>query len=119
MNIFHKMHRLRSLTILFAALATSTQVSFQAHAALGEDVNTVASDQVRMEAKLQILTRGRYAIHELQMPIGSKVREFVPSTAPSQPVAVQLLPDQAAVIQTTDTSGGSQQYWVSPASPSS
>jgi hypothetical protein len=77
MNIFPKMHRLRSWLVGMAALAAGTQVSSQAHAALGEDVTTVASDQVRMEAKLQILTRDRYAIHELQMPIGSKVREFV------------------------------------------
>jgi hypothetical protein len=30
----------------------------------------------------------------------------------SSPVSVQLLPDQASVIQTTDGSGASQQYWI-------
>jgi multidrug efflux pump subunit AcrA (membrane-fusion protein) len=31
---------------------------------------------MRMQAKLQITNRDSYAIHELQMPTGAKVREF-------------------------------------------
>ncbi len=77
MNIRNKKHRLCSRIVGMVALAASHLVFPQAYAALGEDVASVASDQVRMQAKLQILNRDSYAIHELQMPTGAKVREFV------------------------------------------
>jgi hypothetical protein len=76
MTMCHKKHRLRSWIFGLAVLATSPQGSSQAHAALGDDVASVASDQVRMQAQLQLLNRDRYAIHELQLPTGAKVREF-------------------------------------------
>jgi len=45
---------------------------------------------------------------------GSTAALISPSTAPmsSSPVAVQLLPDQAAVIETTDGFDASQEYWI-------
>jgi hypothetical protein len=76
MNICPKKSRLCSWVVCVVALAAGSQVSSQAHAALGEDVASVGSDQVRMQAKLQILNRESYAIHELQTPTGAKVREF-------------------------------------------
>jgi len=48
-----------------------------ARAALGDDVAAVAADQMRMEASLQIWRRGNYAIHELGVPTGGKIRHFV------------------------------------------
>jgi hypothetical protein len=60
-----------------AVLVATSQVSLQADAALGDDAPSIALDQKRMQAKLQVLDRGSYAIHELQLPTGARVREFV------------------------------------------
>lgn len=76
MNICYKKHRLRRWIFVIVALAAGPQFFAQAHAALGDDVASVASDQARMQAKLQVLNRDSYAIHELQMPTGARVREF-------------------------------------------
>ena len=45
---------------------------------------------------------------------GSTAALVSPSTAPmsSEPLDVQLLPDQAAVIEITDAAGASQKYWI-------
>jgi len=62
------------------ALALGLQLFFPArtaHAALGDDVATVAVAQARVEASLQIWRKGNYAIHELAVPSGGKVRHFV------------------------------------------
>jgi hypothetical protein len=60
-----------------AALALVLQFSSPAHAALGDDVAVVAADQVRLQASLQISHKSNYAIHELGLPTGTKVRHFV------------------------------------------
>ena len=59
------------------ALAAISQLAPDARAALGEDVTSVAADQVRMQAKLQVLPNTTYTVHELRMPSGTTVREFV------------------------------------------
>lgn len=59
------------------ALAAISQLAPRAHAALGEDVTSIATDQARMQAKLQVLPKGNYVVHELQVPTGATVREFV------------------------------------------
>ena len=60
-----------------SALAFIAQFSPRAHAALGEDVSTVANDQARLQASLQVRQNSRFAVHELSAPTGIKVREFV------------------------------------------
>lgn len=60
-----------------AALALVAQFSPGAHAALGEDEASVTADQVRMKARMQVSHRSNYSVHELQMPTGATVREFV------------------------------------------
>lgn len=52
-------------------------VSPRAQAALGEDVSSVTSLQARLGAGLQVYVRERFAIHELALPTGTKLREFV------------------------------------------
>jgi hypothetical protein len=59
------------LTLLFDA---------PARAALGDDVATVAADQARLHANLIVSHRGSYAIHELAMPTGVRLRHFVGSS---------------------------------------
>jgi hypothetical protein len=46
-------------------------------AALGDDVASVQSDQARMNAQARVLPNQSFSIHELQMPTGTIVREFV------------------------------------------
>jgi hypothetical protein len=60
-----------------ATLALIVQFSPRAHAALGEDVSAVANDQVRLQASLQVRRKLHFAVHELSVPTGIKVREFV------------------------------------------
>ena len=72
-----KFHRFCRWLCSTFVLALVSQFSPGARAALGEDVTSVATDQVRMQAKLQVLPSGNYAVHELRMPTGTTVREFV------------------------------------------
>jgi len=73
----HRFHRLNRWLWSAFALAAVSQLAPGAHAALGEDVTSVATDQARMQAKLEISHKANYAVHELQAPTGATVREFV------------------------------------------
>jgi len=46
-------------------------------AALGEDASSVIADREQMEATLQITGSGKFAVHEIQLPSGTTVREYV------------------------------------------
>ena len=48
-----------------------------AFAGLGEDVSSVQIDGVRMKAEVRLLPSQGFAIHELSVPSGTHVREFV------------------------------------------
>jgi hypothetical protein len=48
-----------------------------AFATLGEDVSSVQSDQARMKAAVRFLPGQAYAVHEMRVPSGTVVREFV------------------------------------------
>jgi hypothetical protein len=56
--------------------------SSPAAAALGEAVSSVSADQAQMEATLQVTGADKYSVHELQLPSGTTVKEYV-STAGS------------------------------------
>lgn len=62
------------------ALAAGFGWSCYAQAALGEDADSVTADQVRLQAKLQLVRNENHTIHELQLPTGGKVRQFVGDT---------------------------------------
>jgi hypothetical protein len=62
---------------LLLAIAGSLGLSPIARAALGEDADSVAADQLRMQATSRIVKKERHSIHELQMPAGGSVRQFV------------------------------------------
>lgn len=48
-----------------------------ARAALGDDAAAVAANQARLGARLRVLVRPAYAVHEVKAPTGATVREFV------------------------------------------
>ncbi len=55
----------------------SLAVSVPAAATLGEDVTSVRADRTQMDATLQITSAGKFAVHEIQLPSGTTVREYV------------------------------------------
>jgi hypothetical protein len=60
-----------------AALAVSLGFSPNATAALGEGADSVAADQIRLQANLQVVQKENHTIHELQVPTGGNIRQFV------------------------------------------
>jgi hypothetical protein len=58
-------------------LVASLFFSPGAQATLGEDADSVAADQLRLHAKLQVVQKAKHAIHELQVPTGGNIRQFV------------------------------------------
>ena len=52
-------------------------VSVPAAATLGEDVASVAADQKQMQGTLQITSAAKFAVHEIRLPSGTVVKEFV------------------------------------------
>jgi len=57
-----------------------TLVSHTARAELGGTVASVHNDQVAMKASIRITNAASYTVHELAMPAGVIVREFVSGT---------------------------------------
>jgi hypothetical protein len=64
---------LRSRVCLLAVMA----LAVPAFATLGEDVSSVQSDQARMKAAGRFLPGQAYSVHEMSVPGGTVVREFV------------------------------------------
>lgn len=58
-------------------LALALRLSSPALAALGDDVSTIAADQARLQADLKVLRKDHYTIHELALPSGVRLRNFV------------------------------------------
>jgi hypothetical protein len=54
-------------------------LSQSASASLGGNVNSVESDRVQMKANVQIMQHDAYAVHEMQLPGGTVVDEYVSS----------------------------------------
>jgi hypothetical protein len=48
-----------------------------AAAALGEPESSVETDVARLHASIKINTRAGYRVHEMELPSGTRVREFV------------------------------------------
>ena len=59
------------------ALALPLLLAVPARAALGDDVATIAAEQARLHARLTVSHRGSYAVHELAVPSGVRLRHFV------------------------------------------
>ena len=64
--------------LLFVAAAALVGLfSPDARAALGDDASAVAAQQARLGAKVKVMRRPAYAVHELALPTGATVRELV------------------------------------------
>jgi hypothetical protein len=70
-----KTHAHRS--VLLALAFISQAAALPALAALGEDASTVEADRVHMKGELRVVPEDGYAIHEISMPSGTIVREYV------------------------------------------
>ena len=73
------MHRLRGIGSI-AALCVSglaTLCPSAGQAALGDTFASVQSDGVRLKATLRVEAAGAYTVHELQLPTGTAVREYL------------------------------------------
>jgi len=90
------------------ALLLATLLPLEAAAALGGPASSVAADQVQMKATRQEKAGAAYTIHEMSMPGGTTVREFVSSATgqvfavtwqgPFMPDLKQLLGDHFATL---------------------
>jgi hypothetical protein len=69
-------------------------------AALGGDVSSVQADQVHMQGSLRIQTSESYALHEIQIPTGTVIREYVSPEGKVFAVAWQgpWLPDMQQLL---------------------
>jgi len=70
---------LRNRTALRRALLAAALIPGVASAALGEDVSTVERDRIQMRAQRAVTQSAGYAVHELQLPGGMQVREYLTS----------------------------------------
>jgi hypothetical protein len=52
-------------------------VSFPALAELGGDVSSIQNDQLKMKGTVQVSPALAYTVHEIQIPSGTVVREYV------------------------------------------
>ena len=78
-----------------AAIAAIQVWSPVAHATLGADVTSVESDRQQMKGQLRVTSAVGYAVHEIQTPTGTVVREYI--TAAGRVFAVSwrgpMMPD--------------------------
>jgi hypothetical protein len=52
-------------------------VAVPAAATLGEDVSSVRADQAQTQGTLQIASAAKFTVHEIQMPSGTVVKQYV------------------------------------------
>jgi hypothetical protein len=80
---------------LTAGVLASQAVCLPALATLGEDVATVENDRLQMKAQLRMTSVAGYAVHEIQTPTNTIVREYVSASGKVFAVSWSgpLLPD--------------------------
>ncbi|MFZ1927515.1 MAG: DUF2844 domain-containing protein [Candidatus Sulfotelmatobacter sp.] len=69
-----------SKALVLGAVCLILCTAFPAWAALGGDITSVQSDQLRMQGTIRTSAKGSYAVHEIQSSAGTVVREYVAST---------------------------------------
>jgi len=65
----------RTLRLLLPSVLLA--LAFPAWASLGDNVTSVQSDKARMKGSLRSIASQHYVTHEIQVPTGQVVREFV------------------------------------------
>lgn len=90
----------RSCLFGLVLLALTMAVPGRLFAALGENVASVQSDQVHMQASLKTIQAATHVVHELRSPNGSVVREYVSPAGTVFAVAWQgpWLPDMRRLL---------------------
>jgi hypothetical protein len=73
----------KSRVLVLGTFCVLLTAAFPAWAALGGDITSVQSDQLRMQGTLRTTAKGSYAVHEIQSSAGTVVREYVASTGNS------------------------------------
>jgi hypothetical protein len=68
---------LKKSTLIAATTALLVAVAGSASAALGGDAATVEADVAHLQGKLKIARVQRYAVHEIEAPHGTVVREYL------------------------------------------
>ncbi len=95
----------KALILTFALIATA----LPGRAALGGSVDTVATDQVKLQAKRAITQTREYSIHQISSDDGTLIKEYVTPagkvfgvswTGPTIPDLTQLLGSYSAEFQT-------------------
>jgi hypothetical protein len=66
----------RTTTLIFTS-ALLLCVSFPAWAELGGDEASIQTDQAQMQGQRRIARASTHVMHEIQLPTGTKVREYV------------------------------------------
>lgn len=66
-----------SLSFVIGVLLAPFLMLLPAWAALGDNAASVLNDQARMKGTLRSTDQRAYVLHEITMPSGAKVREFV------------------------------------------
>jgi hypothetical protein len=70
-------HLSSNLPRLVFTLALLLAMALPASASLGGNVSTVESDRAQMNARIQVTQHDAYAVHELEMPGGTVIDEYV------------------------------------------
>jgi hypothetical protein len=85
---------LTSLAVLLLA------VSVPAAATLGEDVSSVRVDQAQMQGTLQVTSAAKFAVHEIRLPSGTALKQYVSPSGMVFAVSWQgpALPDLRQVL---------------------
>jgi hypothetical protein len=73
----------KSKVLVLGTVCVILSATFPAWAALGGDITSVQSDQIRMQGTIRTTAVGSYAVHEIQSSAGTVVREYVASTGSS------------------------------------
>jgi hypothetical protein len=75
-------------------------VTLPAFGALGGDVTTVEADTAHMQGSLRITHTGAYAVHEIQTPTGTVIREYASASGKIFAVAWRgpWLPDMQQLL---------------------
>ena len=60
-----------------STLVAVLALSVPAFASLGGNVNSIEADRARMNASVNVTQQANYAVHEMQSPGGTTVKEFV------------------------------------------
>jgi hypothetical protein len=101
--------------ILLVLLLTALPF-MEADASLGDPASSVATDQARMRASRKVTASAAYSMHEITVPSGTRIREFVSSATgrvfaltwqgPYMPDLKQLLGDRFDAFVQGARSGG-------------